>query len=891
MQRLLETVENGDRIVYLWGLDAPVEENDPTGTADTVACLHLIQALAEIKQLESLHFFLVTCAAQPIHIDENPLALAQSPLIGLVRVAINEHSNIHFHLVDIDQGNDINNLALLLDELLADSPDEEIALRGTERHAHRLRQMQVKEPEPIAATPGLPYELESSTPGSIEGLHFREKQRRAPDPGEIELEVRAASLNYKDVLKVKKLLPEETLGNTFYGNSLGMEAAGVITQVGEDVEDYQAGDAIVASLPSAFSSYITVPVDSVFLMPKPDNLSYEEAVGVPRVFVTAYYGLYHVARLQAGERVLIHAASGGVGMAAIQVAQWIGAEIFATVDSPEKSAYLRSLGIEHIMDFRSLEFVDQVMVSTDGKGADVIISALPGEIITKNLAVLAPFGRFIEIGKQSIVDDKRLPMRPFNRNLTFSVVDIDHLMVERPGIFRQMLSEIRGRFMTLDFRPLPLDVFPAARIVDAFNHMADSNHIGKIAISMRGVEKLSVLPMAMEKTLFKPDATYLITGGFGGFGLEVARWMSALGVRNLVLVGRSGAATEEARRTVEELEKAGTKVLAASVDIAQEPQVERLMGGIDATMPPLKGVMHAAAVLDDLPIAELDAERFSKVMAPKGIGAWHLHRYTRDISLDFFVLFSSISAQIGNANQANYVAANVFLDALAHHRRASGLPATSIDWGAISEVGMAARDKETGEYLEGIGVKGITPTQATKALAYILYRQPVQISLMHADWGKLGQFNPAFATSPRFAHLIPDEALFAEDSSDKVLRRALQAMEPEEREEKVITLLAGEISKTLRIPTDQVGLHHSLPNMGVDSLMAMELRTALQTQFGVTITMLELLKGNTITQMATPLLEKMGMGESFGLSPESHPDTQVITAKEDAVSSYVEGEI
>ncbi len=376
MQRLLETVGDGDRVVYLWGLDAPTEKDDPTGTADAIACLCLIQALARTKHLESRHFSLITRNAQSVHSDERLLTLAQAPLVGLVRVAINEYPDIRFQLVDLDHEDGQDDLASLMEELSANSPDEEMAFRSAGRYVHRLVQIRLEEPEPVAATSGLLYELEIGTPGNIESLRFREKQRRAPGSGKIEIEVHAASLDYKDVLKVTKILPEEALGNTFYGDSLGMEAAGVITRVGEGVEDYRAGDAIVASLPNAFSTYITVPVDAVFLMPKLGNLSYEEAVSVPRVFITAYYGLHRIARLQLGEKVLIYAATGGVGMAAIQVAQWIGAEIFATVDSPGKSDYLRSLGVEHVMDFRSLDFVDEIMASTDGKGVDVIISSL-----------------------------------------------------------------------------------------------------------------------------------------------------------------------------------------------------------------------------------------------------------------------------------------------------------------------------------------------------------------------------------------------------------------------------------------------------------------------------------------------------------------------------------
>ncbi|MCP4701634.1 MAG: SDR family NAD(P)-dependent oxidoreductase, partial [Gammaproteobacteria bacterium] len=240
-------------------------------------------------------------------------------------------------------------------------------------------------------------------------------------------------------------------------------------------------------------------------------------------------------------------------------------------------------------------------------------------------AILALFGRFIEITKQDITQHNRLPTRLLSRNMTFIFVSLDVLMETRPKLFRQMLHEVWGLFMSRDFTPLPVKVFPAAQIADAFNYMLQSKHIGKIAISMRDTQALSVLPMAMEKTLFKPDSTYMITGGFGGFGLEIAKWMTALGVKNLVLVGRRGAATEEARQTVQALEKAGAKVFAAAADIAQESQMTKLMSDIDAAMPPLKGIMHAAAVLGDGQIVELADAQFSKVMAPKALGAWHLH--------------------------------------------------------------------------------------------------------------------------------------------------------------------------------------------------------------------------------------------------------------------------
>ncbi|MCP4696385.1 MAG: SDR family NAD(P)-dependent oxidoreductase, partial [Gammaproteobacteria bacterium] len=886
MQRLLETVRNSfDKLVYLWGLDAPADKDDPTGTADGIACLHLIQALAQTESPETRSFFLITRGAQPVSSEECSLAPAQAPLVGLVRVAINEHPDIRFHLIDIDPDKkadkEPDNLPFLTEELLAENPDEEIARRGTDRFVHRLVQTQVKEPEPISAAPGFPYELEMGTPGLIESFRFREKQRRAPGSGEVEIEIHAASLNYKDILKATKALPDVRSKDSFYGGSLGMEAAGVIVRTGKEVEGYRPGNAVVVSLPKAFSSYITLPVDFLYLVPKLDNISHEEGAGVTRVFVTAYYGLHYAARLQPGEKVLIHAATGGVGLAAIQVAQWIGAEIYATVDSPDKHDYLRSLGIKHIMDYRSLDFADQIMALTHGKGVDVVLNSVSGDIALKNLAILALFGRFIEITKQDITQHNRLPTRLLSRNMTFVFVSLDVMMETRPKLFRQMLHETWGLFMSRDFTPLPVKVFPAAQTADAFNYMIQSKHIGKIAISMRDTQALSVLPMAMEQTLFKPDSTYMITGGFGGFGLEAAKWMTALGVKNLVLVGRRGAATEEARQTVQELEKAGAKVFTAAADIAQESQMARLMSEIDAAMPPLKGIMHAAAVLDDGQIVELTDAQFSKVMAPKALGAWHLHRHTQNMPLDFFVLFSSVSALIGNSRQSNYVAANVFLDTLACHRRAHGLPATSINWGALADTGMAARNKETGEYLERMGIKGISSVQAMKALAHILYWKPSQNGIIDMDWGKWGQFNPVWAASPRFSHLIAKKQEKGEDSAINTLRRNLLGMDAEERKEMLAFLMAELVAETMRLPTDNVDFHQPITNMGMDSLMATELQNAIHLKFDVKLSSLELLKGNTtIAWIAEQLIVKMDIMGDKTTMKESHTDDVFPSEKE-----------
>ena len=293
--------------------------------------------------------------------------------------------------------------------------------------------------------------------------------------------------------------------------------------------------------------------------------------------MTAYYCLHELARLQKGETVLIHAAAGGVGLAAIQVAQWLGANIIATAGRDEKRAYLRSLGVEHVLNSRTLEFADQVMDITHGRGVDVVLNSLAGETFLKTMQIVAPLGRFIEIGKRDIVENTRLPMLPFNKNLSFSAIDLDRMMQEKPELIRYLFRSVWERFEAGDFKLTPVEVFPVSAIADAFRHMAASKHTGKIVISFEDLAGVSVVPLQQKHSLFKADASYLITGGLGGFGLEVANWMAREGVRHLVLAGRSGAKSEQAQETVRALREQGVSVRVMLADISKEDDVKSLL--------------------------------------------------------------------------------------------------------------------------------------------------------------------------------------------------------------------------------------------------------------------------------------------------------------------------
>jgi acyl transferase domain-containing protein/NADPH:quinone reductase-like Zn-dependent oxidoreductase/NAD(P)-dependent dehydrogenase (short-subunit alcohol dehydrogenase family) len=868
-------------VVYMWGLDTTRDGADSTGMRATIDALHLLQTLGPTARPDGPRLYVITRGAQQVDRDEPLSGLAQAPLVGLARVASCEYSDLRCTTIDTDpNGVEAGRWAAL--EILADTREDDVALRGSDRYVRRLVRASTTELEEAAAArrllhgvDGHSFMLEVGTPGVLDSLRYREIVRRAPAAGEIEVEIRAAALNFKDVLKALGVLPAAVLEGTFHRERLGMEAAGVIARVGEGVTEYKAGEAIVASLPSSFSSHVTVPAAGLLGVSRLEAGNPIEAAGIPVAFVTAYYALHEVARLGPDERVLVHAATGGVGLAAIQVARWLGAEIYATAGSPEKREYLRRLGVQHVWDSRTLEFADGIRAATGGQGVDVVLNSLSGEAFLKSLAVAAPFGRFIEIGKRDIVENTRMPLLPFNRNLTFTAVDLDRLMLERPGLIRRMFDQIQERLRAGDFVPVPISVFPAAQVSDAFRHMAQAKHIGKVVLDFTNVQDVTIAPAAERDRLFSADASYLVTGGFGGVGLEVARWLAGQGVRYLVLAGRHGAATPDARAVVDALRADGVSVMAAEADISREEHVVRLLAEAAQTMPPLRGVFHAAGILDDGLIGDLTAERMTTVMAPKARGAWLLHEHTRALTLEYFVLFSSATAWIGNPGQANYVAANVYLDALARHRRASGLPATSIAWGAFGGTGMVAANPQAAEYLSRVGIRPIPAAAGVASLSRILRWDPPDIAVLDVDWGKLRQAHPIANVCPRFMHVIAESEGGAV-AAMRDLREALQTVPPEERLDWTIQGIITLVAEALRIAPEAIDIHRPLTQLGIDSLIGMELQAAVRTRLGIDVSILQWMKGGTIAGVAVQVLQRFNIPytsrpEDAGLADYSAP--------------------
>jgi NADPH:quinone reductase-like Zn-dependent oxidoreductase/acyl carrier protein len=534
----------------------------------------------------------------------------------------------------------------------------------------------------------------------------------------------------------------------------------------------------------------------------------------------------------------------------------VGAEIIATAGDADKRTYLKAQGIEHVFDSRTLDFADRVMEITDGVGVDVVLSSLPGEALRRSWDVLAPYGRFIEIGKRDIEENSALPMRHFDKNRSFAAIDVDRMLQERFAMFRRIASDVERLFADGRIAPIPVTAFPASQVLEAFHLMSRARHIGKVVIDFRD-QKVPALRLPPPR--FRKDRTYLVTGAFGGFGMALVRWMAREGARHLVLVGRRGGATEQGRALVAELEAEGVRVDARALDVADLGMVEKRLADIRHDGPPLGGIFHLAMILDDALLPSLDAGRLAAVMQPKAAGAWHLHCASAGEPLDHFVLFSSVAQVVGNMGQGAYCAANAFLDGLARRRRAEGLPGLSIAWGVLSDAGVAARGDGLVEQLEKLGIRTFTTAQALEALGQLMDNGPATITFADVDWQRWAS-HTALAATPRFDQLVESSV-----SGDRLAAfcRELADHPPAERNGVLQAQLAAALGAVLGMPADRIPPDRSFDDLGVDSLMAVELSASVEEKTGVKLSTSLLMQRATLTTLAAHVLNEVLATNNF----------------------------
>jgi thioester reductase-like protein len=883
MVKLLAELPHLKGILHLWSLDTNSDATSLTAAdlvaAERLTChatLHLVKALEGKSTPPQL--WLLTAGAQAVGKIKQPLNVAQAPLIGLGRNIINEVPELNCRLVDFSRESNPFEIAALVDELFVDAAEaeEEIALRSEARFRQRLvpRYDRVdRAPKDYAQAKDVPCRLDAVRPGSIDGIAFVPLPRRAPASDEVEIEVYAAGLNFRDVMKSLGIYPAE-VGDALL---LGDECSGRIVAVGKDVTDFKVGDEVITMGIGCFAPFITQK--AMVVMPKPANFSFEESATLLTCYNTAHYALRYLGRMRKGESVLIHAAAGGVGIAAVQLALMVGAKVYATAGSPEKRRFLDLLGVEQVFDSRSLDFADEVLEATHGRGVDLVLNSLAGEAISRSLSALAPGGRFLEIGKKDIYMNTPIGLRPFRNNLSYFAIDLGRAL--EPEMADVFISELKPLFQNSGIKPLPHRVFPASDAMEAFRHMTQARQIGKIVLDFRNarVPLTEVTPPVVMRC--KADATYLVIGGVGGFGLATAQWLATHGARNIVLASRSANPTPEARAIITELEKTGVKVVLAKCDAANTDDAAALIADIHAKLPPLKGVIHSAMVLDDGMLVQMTAESFQKVMASKVQGAWNLHELTKNLSLDLFVLYSSSSSTIGNPGQANYCAANAFLDALSHLRRHLGLPSLTVNWGLLGEVGVITRDAKLAEHFRRLGFEGLPTRTALNALGFLLMARATQTTVWDIDWSRWIEAPAHYARSKRYSLLTTVDALKQNQRGEgERLRAALDAAAPADQILIAQDCLRTQVAEVLRVSAAKIELERPLNEQGMDSLMAVELMHRLDSNLGISISPTKLIGKPTIIKLAESVLEALGKTAKSGESASTQVDGSVKTDTE-----------
>ncbi|RDW88161.1 hypothetical protein BP6252_00193 [Coleophoma cylindrospora] len=692
-----------------------------------------------------------------------------------------------------------------------------------------------------------PLMMKIGTPGLLDTLGFVDDATIVTPVLEdvVEIEPRAFGLNFRDIMVSMGHLDETVMG---------YECSGVITRTGKAVpQEYRIGDRVCVMMKGNYANLIRVPWETVGKIP--EDMPFDVAASLPMVFCTAYYCLYNTARLQKGETILIHAAAGGVGQAAIMLARLLGAEIFVTVGTKEKRDFLiETYGInpDRIFSSRTTAFARQIMAATGQKGVDVILNCLAGEILQETWNCISMLGRFVEIGKRDIELNNHLEMAPFTRNVTFSSIDLTYVMKYKPSILSTILGDCMELFKSgLIHSVKPITKFSMSEIERAFRLMQSGKHRGKVVIEPCKEDTVKVYPHH-STARFEDNASYLIIGGLGGIGRSISRWMVSQGVKNLILLSRSGLTRRAARDFADELMGAGCNVSVFSCDIADENQLSKILRKCAVSMPPIRGVIQAAMALK------------AQALDPKVKGTWNLHKHFLD-GIDFFIMLSSAAGVGGNPGQANYAAGSTFLDAVARHRASKRMPGVTLDLGVIGDVGYVAENEELATRLNKLGHVFLKEKQLLSMIESAII-DPIRDPKSSQIVSGLGQENEGtpWSTDAKFSIFrqmaSAGEAAYNKENQESGLPAQLAKVETLQDAAGVICkAIAGKLSQDFMIAEADINFEESLASYGVDSLVAVELRNWVSRQLKADISIFDVLQSKSLRTLA----EKIALQSEF----------------------------
>ena len=826
------------------------------------SALAMVQGLSDSDAIPENGVWFVTCGAQVLE-RELSGELAGATLWGLGKVVTLEAPHLQPRMIDLDPTVP-STLSDLVNDLIYPDQENHIAYRMGRRMAARLVRPGTSS-ERLTLPENSDWVLAPHRDGVFDKPEIKVLPTRTLEPKEVLVSVEATGLNFWDVFRSLGFIEE---------GDLGRELCGYVLDIGSEVINVSVGERVVGLGFGAFAPEMVT--HSELVAPAPDGISASGLATIPSAFVSAALS-YHYSGLEPGDRVLIHAGSGGVGLAAIQLAQAAGAEVFATASAP-KQAYLRTLGVKHIYDSRQTRFGEEILADTSGEGIHVVLNSLTSEgFIDASLACLAEGGRFVELARRDILSHEE--MAELRQDVKYDILELDVLKKTEPEWVGEVLREVMAGISTGKLKPIVHSRWPLAEAGAALSFMRSARHIGKIVLT----------PPPITNGQVRQDRTYLVTGGLGGIGIAVAEWLADHGAGTIVLNGRRDP-DPEAQTAIEALRGRGVKVEVELADMTDMAAIDAMLERMDANYSPLGGVIHSVGVLSDAALTNQSWESFEQVLSPKIVGAWHLHRATIDRDLDMFILFSSRVGVMGNPGQANHAAANAFLDQLAGYRRALGLPGQAIAWGAWSDIGEAAEQRERiEERRAALGGRWFTPQQGIRALERLVREDTTASVVMSMDWSVFeGAVEDRPALLEDMLSSLIDETADDSASTEDLLARLRTTIAPaNEQEELLVSFLQQELQAVLRLstaPSPTVGFF----DLGMDSLMAVEFRNRLNRAFAGEYT-----ASNTvvfdypdIASLAGHLAEELGQLGDAPPAPEPvvPAGTQQVSSDEDGIA-------
>ncbi|KAF7175096.1 hypothetical protein CNMCM7691_006500 [Aspergillus felis] len=730
-----------------------------------------------------------------------------------------------------------------------------------------------------------PLRLTILKPGLMDTLTFIEDDRMKVPLGEseIEVDVKATGVNFKDIMAAMGLV-EVSL--------IGQEASGIVTATGSAAASrFQRGDRVTLLWEGMHATKLRI--DHRLAVHIPDSMSFEVAAALPMVHATAYHALVNVAKLRPGQSVLIHAAAGGVGQAALQLAAHLGLVAYVTVGSEDKRRLLMekcNVPEAHIFHSRDASFAKAIKRVTGGRGVDCVLNSLSGELLRVSWTCLAPFGTFVEIGLRDITNNMCLDMRPFSGSTTFAFINIANFFnAEGLDVLGQILSDafdlVHKGVLGAAY---PLTVYPVAQLETAFRTMQQGKHRGKLVLSFEDNAQAPVLCKAQDSLRLDPNSTYLFVGGLGGLGRSLAREFVACGARHMAFISRSGDSSAEAKATIQDLTTSGAVVKAYRADVADETAFLSAMQQCTADLPPITGVVQMAMLLRDTLFEKMSYANWTQPMRPKIQGTLNLHHYFSSTRpLDFFLICSSISGIFGYPGQTQYAAANTFQDALARHRRSQDLKAVAVDLGIMRDVGILAEQGTTGKLADWEAVLGIREKPFHALMKSLINREwkgdsdlsPAQVctGLGTADvMARFGLERPEHFSDPRFGPLNVLSIASSSSSADQDTSSA--ASSPSTRLAAASTLaeavsiitdaLVHKTAEILQMPLSEVDPGRPMYRYGVDSLVALEVRNWITRELQANMALLEILAAEPMRVFAGKIAEKSRLVSALVLEVE-----------------------